>query len=146
MLGIHSEKNVEIMFGSMMYDEDKMLEEKAKSFEEGKKHSNMSGETRSFVLAMEERIRGMILDHEKREFIENAKAMEEFGGMVKETKQLIEDHIKLSKESDDTIKFIKDFISGGLFVKRAFIFVVGIMAGMGVVVGTILAIKEWVKK
>lgn len=137
---------MEIILGSMMYDEEKMLEEKARSFEEGKKHSRMSVETRDFVLAMEERIRGMIMDHEKREFVENAKAREEFGGMVKETKQLIEDHIKLSKESDETIKFIKEFISGGLFVKRAFVFVVGIMAGMGVVVGTILAIKEWVKR
>lgn len=130
----------------MIYDEEKMLEEKARSFEEGKKHSRMSEETRDFVLAMEERIRGMIMDHERREFIENAKAREDFGGMVKETKQLIEDHIKLSKESDETIKFIKEFISGGLFVKRAFVLVVGIIAGMGVVVGAILAIKEWVKK
>lgn len=100
------------------------------------KHAKSSPETKQLLIAVEERISSRInavmSSHEDREM-----------GNYESLRKIFEDHVNETKELNNTFR---DLITGGKVVSSIFSILVKTVAGLGVLMGAIYALKEWLKK
>ena len=112
--------------------ENELIEAHQRGVEEGLKHSKSSPETIRLITEQREYF-AMLLDAHEEKDMNN----------YKEIHDLIVDHIK---ETAQLNKAFGDIISGGRLVSFAFATFVKFIAGMGVIMGGLYAIKEWTKR
>lgn len=99
---------------------------------EGLQHSKSSPETLRLIQEQREYFSEILQAHEKKE-------MENY----REIHDLIAEHIK---ETAELNRAFGDLMLGSRLIANIFIVIVKFVAGAGVIVGGIYAIKEWVKK
>lgn len=123
----------------MNYSEEQLLEAKKLSFEEGLKHSKSSPETRELLHKQMDEFRSILGAHEGIEQKNN----EELSKKLVEVTELIKKHIE---ETYTTDKTIRELITGSKVAKGWFFTLVSIVAGIGVLATSAIAIKEWIKR
>lgn len=123
----------------MKYSEEKLLEAKKISFEEGLKHSKSSPETRELLREQMEEFRNILRAHEDLEQENNS----ELYRKIIEVTKLIEKHIEETSVADKTIR---ELITGSKVAKGWFFTLVGIVAGIGILATSAIAVKEWLKR
>ena len=123
----------------MKYSEEQLLEAKKRSFEEGLRHSKSSPETKAILHEQMEEFKRILGSHECVEQENNA----ELSRKIIEVTRLIEKHIEETSAADKTIR---ELITGSKVAKGWFFTLVGIVAGIGILATSAIAIKEWIKR
>lgn len=116
----------------MKYTEKELLEAKKRSFNEGMSHAKPSTGTLRMFELQKEYIKEVMDQHEKRE-------MENYDRL----KDMFEAHIKETATLNETFKTL---ISGGIVIRWLFTGLVVVVSGLGVIIGGVYAVKEWIKR
>lgn len=119
-----------------MISENEKIEIYRRGFNEGQKHIKSSPETLDLIEKLEERI------SEKISIVVSAHETKELSN-YEEVRKLFVSHIEETKELNEAFK---NLISGGKLVSSVFSIFVKTVAGLGVLIGAVYAIKEWIKK
>ena len=123
----------------MQYTEDQMLVEKQKSFDAGRVHSKSSDETKQLLRTQMEEFKTILGAHETSE----KESVESILHRIESVALLVEKHISETSVSDKTIR---DLITGSRVARGWFYALVSIVAGVGVLAGSAVAVKEWIKR
>ena len=88
---------------------------------------------------VQEHIEKVIKDHEAKERVNHEELMAKIDNFISDSKKYVD-------ENKEAIKAIKNLVTGTSFMRGMLIWVAGWIIPIGVIIGAIYGIKEWIKK